>query len=285
MSWCRERAFAFAALICSGAILAACGFHPLYGTANPEVEPALASIKIVPMGPQRTDQDVARIGQELRNMLYTRLNPKGEPAQPKYVLDAKLGEAKESLAIQKTEVATRAILSIVANYRLTQAGTGEIVFQAESRSTASYDLVESEYANVVAAQDAERRVLQNISDDMTAQISFHFTQDIKQQREAQATAIVPGAPAAVQPSNDTAQPSANPSIAPNPPPPANAAPAYPSYPGYQAYPAYPSAEYPSYQAPPTVAQPYQPPYQPAPQPMPQPMPAQQSPVPQPGPAP
>jgi LPS-assembly lipoprotein len=275
MSWCRERTFAFAALICSGAILAACGFHPLYGTANPEVEPALASIKIVPMGPQRTDQDVARIGQELRNMLYTRLNPKGEPAQPKYVLDTKLREGKESLAIQKTQVATRANLTIEAAYRLTQAGTGEVVFQANSRSTASYDLVESEYANVVAAQDAERRVLQNISDDMTAQISFHFTQDIKQQREAQATAIVPGAPAAVQPSNDTAKPSSYPAYPPNQPPqpPANAAPAYPSYPGYQAYPAYPSAEYPSYQAPPTVAQPYQPPYQPAPQPMPQPGPA------------
>lgn len=199
-------------------VLSGCGFHPLYGKqANPEVVPSLADIKI--------DVIQDRVGQQLRNLLYSRLNPGGEPAQPKYILEATLRESQESLAIQETEVATRASLNISVAYHLRDLTTGKTLYTSYSRASASYDLLQSEYANLVAAQDAERRSLQVVADDITHRLSFYFTEDHSNRN---------GAPAAA--------PAAN--FPPPPPlPPREAAPAYPSPPTAGAPPAYEAPGY------------------------------------------
>jgi LPS-assembly lipoprotein len=260
------RTFGLAALMAAAGALGACGFHPLYGKANPEVAPQNTSIKILPPGGP-IDQDTARVGQELRNMLYTQLNPKGEPARPKYTLDMKLTESKQSLAIQKTEVATRANLTIDAEYKLQEIATGRMVVSASTRGIASYDIVQSEFANLTAAKDAERRALQGVSDDIVLRISFYFTQE---QENPQQPAPPPPPGAALQPPVDPAAQG----YPVNPEPPLQA-PGYapPGYgqtgylpPGYgqtgylpPAYPAYPA---PAYQQPPGYQQPaYAPPYQ------------------------
>ena len=117
-----------------------------------------------------------RIGQQLRNVLLTQLTPYGEPAQPQYYLDVNMTEFTENLAIQKDQVATRANLQIYAYYTLRYITTGAAVFSGQARGVASYDIIQSEYANLTAQQDAERRSIQAIADDITLKISFHFTQ-------------------------------------------------------------------------------------------------------------
>ncbi|MGB8275578.1 MAG: LPS assembly lipoprotein LptE [Alphaproteobacteria bacterium] len=155
---------AFAAVLAG---LSGCGFRPLYSKQTYDVVPELAAIKIVSIADRR--------GQELRNLLYTELNPKGIPAQPLYVLETKLNVTKQTLAIQKDERVTRANLKVVAQYVLRSAETGKPLFHSESRSTNSFDVLVSEYANLAAEQDAERRALKAISDDMTLRLSFYFT--------------------------------------------------------------------------------------------------------------
>jgi len=158
------------------ATLAGCGFHPLYGKANPEVTAQTAAIKIGVR--QSGDLKTAnfRIGQQLRNVLLTQLTPYGEPAQPQYYLDVSMTESTENLAIQKNQVATRANLQIFATYILRYIATGAAVFSGAARGIASYDVVQSEYANLTAQQDAERRSVQAVADDITLKISFHFTE-------------------------------------------------------------------------------------------------------------
>lgn len=158
------------------AALAGCGFHPLYGKANPEVTAQAQLIKIGVR--QAGDLKTAnfRIGQQLRNILLTQLTPYGEPAQPQYYLDVNMTESTENLAIQKDQVATRANLQIYATYILRYIATGGAIFSGQARGVASYDIVQSEYANLAAEQDAERRSVQAIADDITLKISFHFTQ-------------------------------------------------------------------------------------------------------------
>lgn len=158
------------------AALAGCGFHPLYGKANPEVT---AQAQLIKIGVRQSgDLKTAnfRIGQQLRNTLLTQLTPYGEPAQPQYYLDINMTESTESLAIQKNQVATRANLQIYATYILRYIATGGAIFSGHARGVASYDVVQSEYANLAAEQDAERRSIQAIADDITLKISFHFTQ-------------------------------------------------------------------------------------------------------------
>lgn len=158
------------------AVLAGCGFHPLYGKANPEVT---AQAQLIKIGVRQSgDLKTAnfRIGQQLRNTLLTQLTPYGEPAQPQYYLDVNMTESTENLAIQKNQVATRANLQIYATYILRYIATGGAIFSGQARGVASYDIVQSEYANLAAEQDAERRSIQAVADDITLKISFHFTQ-------------------------------------------------------------------------------------------------------------
>lgn len=187
MSWSRRAAGVCAGLMLAGA-LSGCGFHPLYGKANPEVVPELAAVKI--------DSIADRNGQLLRNMLYQKMNPEGEPANPKYVLRAKLDEIVQALAIQLNEVATRANLLMDAQYELTDLRTGKVVFRQDLRATTSYDIVQDEFANVTAQNDARKRALRQIGDDIATQLSFYFAREGKQPATAQ-NLPAPAAPQAV----------------------------------------------------------------------------------------
>ncbi len=201
--------------------------------------PELQSIKIASIAD--------RIGQELRNLLYTQLTPGGEPAQPKYRLDTTLRESVHSQAIQQNEVATRTNLGITAHYSLIEIGTGRVLTKYVSSATVSYDIVQSEFATLSAQKDAERRALREIGDEMTVQLSFYFTQE----QNKQATANPP--PAGPQPAYPQA-------TYPQPvypqtsyPQPAYSQPAYPqaTYPPATYPPAtYPQAPYPQAPYPP-----------------------------------
>jgi hypothetical protein len=82
--------------------LAGCGFRPLYGTPQYDILPELAAIQVSPIAD--------RIGQQLRNMLYDRLTPDGEPKRPRYTLRVRVTTTKKSLGIQEDETVTRANL-------------------------------------------------------------------------------------------------------------------------------------------------------------------------------
>ena len=172
--------------------LTACGFHPLYSSRTYDVAPELASIKVASIADRR--------GQELRNLLYTDLNPKGVPARPVYVLDTTLSVAKQDLAIAKDETVTRANLIIVARYIMRAIETGHVLFRGESSATTSFDVVRSEYANIAAEQDAQSRALKAISGDMSLRLSFYFTRGNKSAARAASTnAPAVGAPPATAP--------------------------------------------------------------------------------------
>jgi LPS-assembly lipoprotein len=238
--------------------LAACGFHPLYSTRTYDVAPELASIKVASIADRR--------GQELRNLLYTDLNPKGVPARPVYVLDTTLSVAKQDLAIAKDETVTRANLIIVARYIMRAIETGHVLFRGESSSTTSFDVVRSEYANIAAEQDAQSRALKAISGDMTLRLSFYFTRGNKDAARAASTnAPVAGAPPTTAPPATSPSGYVPPSYAPQGYGPQGYAP--PSYtpqtyapPPYVPPPYVPPASVPSAYAPPPVGQPaYDPP--------------------------
>jgi LPS-assembly lipoprotein len=212
--------------------LSGCGLHPLYGKTNAEVVPELQSIKIASIAD--------RLGQELRNLLYTQLTPGGEPAQPKYRLDTTLRESVHSQAIQQNEVATRTNLGITAHYSLIEIGTGRVLTKYVSSATVSYDIVQSEFATLSAQKDAERRALREIGDDMSVQLSFYFTQE----QNKQAANPQPAYPQPAYPQTSYPQPAYSQPAYPQAtyPPAAYPPAAYP--PATYPPPAYPQAPYP-----------------------------------------
>src|SRR5882724_7261689 len=131
---------------------AGCGFHPLYGTVTNgpvavNVQQQLEAIRIVPSGD--------RVGQQLYNSLRDRLNPRGVPSTPRYVLRIELVESQQQLLLEQDQAATRTYLAISAIYHLTVAGGQKEVLSGTVRTRTGYNLLSNEYASRVAMKDAE----------------------------------------------------------------------------------------------------------------------------------
>ena len=154
------------------AALAGCGFRPLY--ARPEADDSialdLASIRIGAIG----EDEERRVGQILRNELIDRFTA-GVGEQPqRYVLGVELEQRTSALQIQNTDTVTRLNLILIAKVRLFADGSGEAVYTANATATSSYDVVDSEYATLVAEQETARDAARDLSGTITALLALYF---------------------------------------------------------------------------------------------------------------
>jgi LPS-assembly lipoprotein len=114
------------------------------------------------------------------NMLRERLNPDGKPADPKYVLSVTLQERRDRLFLEKDETATRANLTLRANFALRRISDGEIVAAGLSRAVSSYDILGAgfEFASVVSEEDARVRGARALSDDIKTRLALALSNEI-----------------------------------------------------------------------------------------------------------
>lgn len=173
MSW--SRTFAgrrrILALVLGAGILAGtlggCGYRPLYASgARGGVADDLAMIKIA-LIPNRT-------GQQLRNILLDRMNPRGEPAQPLYKLEVAILPSRQELGVRKDDTSTRANFILVGRYRLLDAGNGRILFEAEGRRVASFNISDDEFSTISAAAAARRRVARELAEEIVVRIAVYL---------------------------------------------------------------------------------------------------------------
>lgn len=152
--------------------LAGCGFQPLYGErgiSGGSTADELAAIQIRPIA--------NRTGQMLYNELRDRLNPRGKPSHPRYTLSVVVSETVSELAFRGDETATRANLTLLANYVLhrsvAESGSGndEVVSQGKARIVTGYDILESQFATVISADDARARSVKALSEDIQARLA------------------------------------------------------------------------------------------------------------------
>ncbi len=163
--WSSRRAAAAGLL----ALLAGCGFEPLYGPSGrsePSVVAALAGVHVAPIPD--------RIGQQLRNDLLDRLTPGGTPAKPDYTLEVALREVRDGLAIRKDETVTRFNLTLRARFRLIDRRSWQPIFKGATQSIAAYNVVESTFATLIAEQDAEARTAREVGEEIRNQLSIFF---------------------------------------------------------------------------------------------------------------
>ena len=161
-----ERRQALALLAC-GLALPACGFRPLYkprggvgGVAD------LAYVKVARI------ED--RAGQLVRNELLELLNPAGLSVKQVYLLSVKLQETKEGLAFQKDDSVTRFNLRLVGKFVMRDLRVDKTVLEGRSRSIAAYNVVKSDYANLVAEKDARSRAASNVAQEIASRVAIYF---------------------------------------------------------------------------------------------------------------
>jgi LPS-assembly lipoprotein len=164
----RRRFLSLGAGLAAVTALSGCGFRPMYGNTGAGVptEERLQSIRVAPMSD--------RIGQEMHNLMRDRLNPYGQPGSPAYVLRMQLREQRQNLGIRRDETATRANLVISARLELIETGERKVMLREVMSSTASYNILDNQFATVIAEKDARERALVVLADDVTRRLGLFF---------------------------------------------------------------------------------------------------------------
>ena len=149
------------------ALLPGCNLRPLHaGPKGAELNQDLAAIVVERPG--------GRLEQEFRNYLIGQLNPAGVQVPPAYTLDLSLERARNALAIQLDDVATRYDLSVAATFELRAKDTGRTLYRSAARRVASYNVSAEPFATLVAERDAERRALRELSQQIRTQLALYF---------------------------------------------------------------------------------------------------------------
>lgn len=163
MWWSRHGALLVAALLLEG-----CGFHPLYADhGRSGFDADLASIKV------NTIAD--RQGQLLAIALRDALNPTGAQVVTRYTLDVSLTSIREDIALRSDGTASRSEIAMTAKFVLKDAKANQAVLQGTTHSVSSYDVLNDNYATVVASQNAEQRTMQEVGDDILVRLQLFMS--------------------------------------------------------------------------------------------------------------
>jgi LPS-assembly lipoprotein len=158
-----------ALLLGLGAGLGSCNFRPLYlakGADDVPVQTELTAIEL-----QGLD---GRLGYLLRDALLDELNPASLEVPPRYVLSLRLSSAAKALGIQLDSTITRYNLYLTAAFQLRDMAANEVLVSSRVRRVASYNVSREPYADLVAAQDAERRAAQEVASDIRTLLAVQF---------------------------------------------------------------------------------------------------------------
>ena len=149
-------------------LTAGCGFRPLYGHSN--LAPEMASIFVEPIA----DRD----GFELRNTLIDLLHADGESAGKAYRLKITLNENSQGIALQNDATITRYNTTLDARYTLSDA-RGNMLTTGTQTELSAYNVVNSPYATLVAAQDSTKRAAQDMAQRIQLDLGVWFRQHRK----------------------------------------------------------------------------------------------------------
>lgn len=156
-------------MLLAAAALSACGLQPLYGRQGPSggsTVGELQTVRIVPIAD--------RPGQELHNALRNELNPRGQPGDPRYSLKVVLTVSKDEIGVQKDDTATRANLILSADYTLVRIADRVLMTRGVAKSIVSYNIVTSEFGTHAAEEDARKRGVRQLAQQMRLRLATYF---------------------------------------------------------------------------------------------------------------
>ena len=148
-------------------ITAGCGFQPLLGAYKHS--PAINEFAYVHVAPIKD-----RIGQQLRNELLHQLHASAPRNRAKYKLVSTLREGTQTLAVRKSAFATRANLTVTASFHLIAEGNDTPVLSATEKTTVSYNILDSEFATLIAQKNAQERAIKSLGKSIVVRLAVFF---------------------------------------------------------------------------------------------------------------
>ena len=157
-------------------MLSACGFQPVYASRDyrfddgKDVAASLKKVRLLPLA----DRD----GQMLQNMLIDRMYPDGYPQNPPYSLEIVLTSEERDLGIQQDATATRTDLYLTATMVLRKTADHAEVYRSKARIRVSYNILDAQYGTLVTRENAQRRGLTQLADEIVGRVSLYFNRDV-----------------------------------------------------------------------------------------------------------
>ncbi len=150
------------------ALLAGCGFQPMYGELSPsaETEAQLNDVDLI--------IEETRLGSLLQNEMADAMYTAGAPDNPNYVLSINLRWYERGTALRIDASTAREIFELRADFELAEMQSGKVVYRGNRTTSASYDVVDSQFATLVSKEDAQSRAVRQLSEDIQVDLSFHF---------------------------------------------------------------------------------------------------------------
>ncbi|WP_417320445.1 hypothetical protein [Emcibacter sp.] len=169
--------------------LAACGFKPMYGSMSGQgrdLDQIMANIRVDDI--RDADGRNSRIGQVIRNNMMSRLRAKGAREAVEYSLKVTFQVEEHGYGFTEDESVTAQSLKLTALYRLENIATGEKVMEDAARALVTFDLVQSDYSNMVARNAA----LERLSDEVTTRIATRIGAFFSANQQRQQKEVAPG---------------------------------------------------------------------------------------------
>lgn len=147
--------------------LSGCGFQPLYARADdPVLDLNLAAVAVNPI-PER-------MGQKLAIALRDSFNPTGTRVEMRWTLGAVLTTQRREVGIRRDGTASRVQFDFYVRYTIVDLKGAALPYTATARSFTAVDIVENEYAMVVAEEDAQTRGARELSEEIRNRVALYL---------------------------------------------------------------------------------------------------------------
>ena len=148
--------------------LSACGFTPMYAEKpnSVTVTEHFDHIEIAPIAD--------RLGQKVHNGLLDQITPYGASSSPRYKLLVTLSEDLQGFGFREDESITRQNFRLNAHYELRNIDTMSLMTQGDVSSNMAFDVVQSDFANHSAFEDARSRTAEQVVATLVLRLGSYF---------------------------------------------------------------------------------------------------------------
>jgi LPS-assembly lipoprotein len=159
--------FGVVASLAAALALSACSVQTLYGPSSfaggSEVQSTLTRISV--------GQVNDRVSQQVRNRVIFQMAGGKEIVDPLYHMDLTVTYRKEGIGITVTEASPVYSTVVQATFTVKKVGTDEILVTGTSRASASFNYVNSMYANSRAEIDAQNRAAEQVGNEIAIRVA------------------------------------------------------------------------------------------------------------------
>lgn len=110
----------------------------------------------------------------MRTAMMRGLSPRAKRSAQAYDISITLDEAVSTLAVEQNAFATRANLTLTANYVLTRRADLLSLASGSVKSVSSYNILASEFATKSAKNDSRKRAIQDVSNTLRTRLAIYF---------------------------------------------------------------------------------------------------------------